>query len=71
MKAKWSGAFEFDIRKLQDISYAIILWILSIYSANIELFNEILSKYVSKESYSVLIVILAYAIKKYLTNYKV
>jgi len=69
MKLTWSKSFEFDLKWLTDIAIALFIWLLSIYSTNTDLFNEILAQYIDKDLFTVITVILAYAVKKYLKDY--
>jgi len=69
MKLTWSKSFELDLKWLTDIAIALFVWLLSVYSTNTDLFNEILAKYIDKDLFTVITVVLAYAVKKYLKDY--
>ena len=69
MKKENSKTFEFDLRNLKDIAISVITWILALYIANQDAINSILSNYMNKDTLAILIMILIYASKKYLTNY--
>ena len=50
MKTKWSKRFEFDLKNLKQITVSILIWVMSIYSANTEIFNTLLAKYIVAKS---------------------
>jgi len=69
MQEQNSGRFQIDWRNIVQVSGAIVIGALSIYASNTEFFNTLLSLYISPESFTVVTMILAYLVKKFLTNY--
>lgn len=70
MQEQNSGRFEIDQRNLIQIAGAAVVGALSIYSSNTEFFNQIIAQYVGGKTFVVVSMVLAYAVKKYLTDYK-
>lgn len=69
MKAEWSKRFELDGRNLTQIGGAIVVGIISVYAANTDAYNAIIANHVSPEAFVVISGVLAYAMKKVLTDY--
>lgn len=60
---------QFDLKWIKQITYAFLIWALSIYSFNTEIINGLIGKYIPSDVATVVIMLLAYAIKKYKTDY--
>ena len=69
MKKQNSKSWEFDIRSIKSIAYTTLFIIFTFYASNTEVINEIIQKYMNEDMFKITILILAYASKKYLTNY--
>lgn len=69
MKQEWSKSLEFDKRSIKSIMYTALFMIVTFYTTNTEAINGIIEKYISEDVFTLTILILAYASKKYLTNY--
>ena len=69
MNETWSAKNEFDLKSIKQISYAFLIGCISIYSFNTEIINGLIGKYIPSDIASVTIMLLAYAVKKYKTDY--
>lgn len=69
MKTEGSGRFELDARNLTQIGGAIVVGVISVYAANTESFNAIIANHVSPEGFVMITGVLAYVLKKVLTDY--
>ena len=69
MKKENSQTFQLDWRNIRHISGSVFVGLLSIYATNTDFFNKILSENIDKQYFSIIVMILGYCIKKYLTNY--
>lgn len=69
MKKDKSKAFEFDKRNFSQVLWAILIGLVSVYASNTEAFNLIIAKYTTPEMFVFISGVLAYSIKKFLTDY--
>ena len=64
-----SKKFALDTQNIVHIIYSAIIGLLTIYASNTEFFNTIIARYVSPETFTVVTMVLSYAVKKFLTDY--
>jgi len=69
MKNQWSKAFQMDKRNFRSIWVQCLFWALAIYAANTDIINWIIQDYVQKDVAAVIIMILAYSVRKWATDY--
>jgi len=69
MKNSNSTMGKLDVQNLKDITKAVIIGALSIYVANTEIINKMIGENLSQETSVIIIMVLAYASKKVLTDY--
>ena len=69
IKKEWSKSFEMDIRSWKGVWIQILTWCLALYFTNTEFFNEWIKELVSEKVAILIIMVLAYFWKKFLTNY--
>ena len=64
-----SKKYSLSLRDISQVLWASLIGVLSIYASNTNFFNEMISKYLSPDIFAVMSMILAYAVKKFLTDY--
>lgn len=69
MQETWSPKGQLDKKWIKQIAYACLIACISIYSFNTEVINWLIGKYIPSDVATVFIMLLAYTVKKYNTDY--
>ena len=69
MKKENSKSLEMDWRSIKSIIEKAFAMIVVFYATNTEAINTILQKYMNPDIFAIVVLILAYIVRKYVTDY--